>query len=91
MSDHVKCISPQTPQQLVSLCVCEARISLKELACLLTYARRRLSATARSLPVIREDRLAMQRFEVPYDVPTEMWEVLTETSVALAWIIHEVQ
>lgn len=81
---------PETPQDLIELCTREAQVALSGLVSLLAYAQKRLSTTATRLP-ISQDQGRLQSFEIPYDVPTEMWEVLTESSTALGELIDRLQ
>ena len=52
----------------------EARVVLRELGAVLGYARDRIEDTAFRLPR-SEDREAILRFQRPYDVSTELWQV----------------
>jgi len=64
----------------------EARIVLRELGHVLGYARDRIEDTAYRLPR-SEGREAMLRFQRPYDVATELWQVSHETVVQLDELI----
>ena len=64
----------------------EARIVLRELGHVLGYARDRIEDTAYRLPR-SEGREQMLRFERPYDVATELWQVSHETVVQLDELI----
>jgi len=65
----------------------EARIVLRELGHVLGYARDRIEDTAYRLPK-SEGREQMLRFERPYDVATELWQVSHETAVQLDELIE---
>jgi len=65
----------------------EARIVLRELGAVLGYARDRIEDTAYRLPR-SEGREQMLRFERPYDVSTELWQVSHETVVQLDELIE---
>ena len=65
----------------------EARVVLRELGAVLGYARDRIEDTAYRLPK-SEGREQMLRFERPYDVATELWQVSHETVVQLDELIE---
>jgi len=68
----------------------QARLVLWEMAAYLQHARDRIEDTAHRLPesVHRE---SMLRFERPYDVATEMWQVSSEVAVALEELIDRLE
>ena len=68
----------------------EARIVLRELGHVLGYARDRIEDTAFRLPR-SEEREAMLRFQRPYDVSTELWQVSHETVVQLDELIDRLE
>jgi len=68
----------------------QARLVLWEMAAYLQYARDRIEDTAYRLPE-SDGREAMLRFERPYDVPTEMWQVSSEVAVALEELIDRLR
>lgn len=67
---------------------------LWEMAAYMRYARDRIENTADRLPPSEhgsESREAMRRFERPYDVPSEMEQVLREVVIGLEELIDRVE
>ena len=82
MNDQTQCNSHHS--------IPKARVLLDEMGAYLRFARDRIEDTAYRLPVSagREEMLA---FRQPYDVATEMWQVLSEVKAQLDEQIERVE